>query len=138
MLSARNRLLRVLDRQSIDRLPISTYELCGWNPDAWENHEPSYRGLMDLIRAKTEGITMWNPASDEVASLSAAPARWECERYTSDDGRFEVTESVLHTPQGPRVRSRSARMTFTQSGRSNTSARPRRTSSAGCRCPSYL
>jgi len=60
-MNSRARLLAVLDGQKPDRVPISTYELAGHNSMAWENDDPSYAGLMDLIREKTDCVCMWNP-----------------------------------------------------------------------------
>ncbi len=63
MLSSRERLLRCIRHQSIDRVPVSTYELNGWNEDEWENHEPSYAELMAFIRDETDCVYMYNPPS---------------------------------------------------------------------------
>ena len=61
MTTSRERLLAAMACTAADRVPISTYELVGWNEDAWENKEPSYRRLMDVIREKTDCIymTVW-------------------------------------------------------------------------------
>ncbi len=58
-MTSRERLLRTFRREPVDRVPISTYELNGHNPDSFENRAPSYRRLMDKIRADTDCIYMW-------------------------------------------------------------------------------
>ena len=58
-MTSRERLLRTLRREPVDRVPISTYELVGYNPDSFENQAPSYARLMDKIRADTDCIYMW-------------------------------------------------------------------------------
>ena len=100
-MTSRERLLAVLDGRTPDRLPLSTYELCGRNSEAWENRAPSYRSLMELIRRDTDAITMWKPASNEVAALSAWPASWWHETRPAANGRHQVTTSILETPRGP-------------------------------------
>ncbi len=60
-LSSRERLLRCLHHEPTDRVPISTYELVGWNKNAWENKEASYSRLMRAIRTKTDCIYMLDP-----------------------------------------------------------------------------
>lgn len=60
-MTSRQRLLNCLKRQPIDRVPISSYELCGFDFDAWYNNEPSYKKLMDEIREKCDCILMYNP-----------------------------------------------------------------------------
>ena len=64
-MNSRQRLLAALDCQAPDRVPISTYELVGYNSQAFENNDPSYASLMQAIREKTDCLAMWNPASNE-------------------------------------------------------------------------
>jgi len=91
-LNSQQRLLNTLRRQPVDRVPISTYELVGWNWDAWENQQPAYRKLMQLIREKTDCLYM-----------CSFPARNRAERVTIsewDEGTRHVRRRVLHTPHG--------------------------------------
>jgi hypothetical protein len=97
-MNSRERLLAVINGQIPDRVPISTYELVGYNSRAWENHEPSYARLMDVIRAETDCICMWNPASNAVFLASAYPVSLDVE--TVREGHTTVTRRVIHTPQG--------------------------------------
>lgn len=48
-MTSKERLLKVLNGEIPDRVPISTYELCGFNSKSFENNKPSYKGLMDYI-----------------------------------------------------------------------------------------
>jgi len=57
-MNSKERLLACMNGQVPDRVPISTYELCGYNPDSFENQDPSYAGLMALIRTHTDCIYM--------------------------------------------------------------------------------
>ena len=94
---SRERLVRVLDGKSVDRVPISTYELCGYNSLSFENKEPSYRRLMDYIRKNTDCVCMWNPASDQNEALSAFPVDVSTDRYSKDE--LTIIRKVIHTPK---------------------------------------
>ena len=59
--TSRRRLLTALAGKIPDRVPINTYELAGRDSTDWYNQQPSYRGLMEYIRAHTDCITNWNP-----------------------------------------------------------------------------
>jgi len=91
-MDSRERLLRVIRRQPVDRVPISTYELVGWNPDSWENQQPAYRGLMDLIREKTDCMYMLGFDSPNAAARITV-TEW-------DEGPHHYRREVLHTPRG--------------------------------------
>jgi hypothetical protein len=85
-----------------DRVPISTYELVGWNSRAWENNDPSYSQLMDVIRERTECLAMWNPRSNGRFLVSAHPIELETEQWR--EGEMTVTRTTAHTPKGPLTR----------------------------------
>ena len=57
-MTSKERLLAVLKGNIPDRVPVSTYELNGWDYDSFENKEPSYKKLMDIIREKTDCLYM--------------------------------------------------------------------------------
>ena len=97
-MNSRERILAALACRVADRVPISTYELVGYNTRAWENAEPSYAMLMDDIREKTDCICMWNPGSDET-SLATSEAV-DLEEESRAEGATRVTRRVLHTPRG--------------------------------------
>ncbi|HNR32109.1 MAG TPA: uroporphyrinogen decarboxylase family protein [Candidatus Hydrogenedentes bacterium] len=96
-MTPRERLLRTLRRERVDRVPISTYELVGWNPDHFENRAPSYRRLMDRIRADTDCLYMWGWNAWADSEL------WDTRRETRPDGA-SVTHARLHTPLGDLTR----------------------------------
>lgn len=92
-MTSRQRLLACLRREPTDRVPVSCYELCGYDEDAWYNHTPSYRPLMDQIRAKSDCILMYAP-----------PFRYDSEIVTHSTHRedsYTVDHVTWHTPQGP-------------------------------------
>lgn len=119
-------MLAVLDHKVPDRVPISTYELVGFNSQAWENRDPSYGRLMAAIRERTDCICMWEPApmaasqpsvKDAVATgrapagepalalssrapflESAYPLEMDMEQWREDGAT--ITRQTAHTPQG--------------------------------------
>lgn len=93
-MTSRKRLLCALRGEPTDRVPISTYELVGWNPAAWENHEPSYRELMDLIRTSTDCLYMWDSGGVVLAPEIVEETRWE-------DAGVRFTRMVCRAPRGP-------------------------------------
>jgi len=96
--NSRERLLSVLEGKSTDRVPISTYELCGFNSKALENNELSYKKLMEYIRSHTDCVCMWNPLSNQGYGLSSHPVTRERESYRK--GNYTITQFTIHTPLG--------------------------------------
>lgn len=96
-MTSRERILRTLRREPVDRVPISTYELNGCNPDAWENKAPSYRRLMDRIRLDTDCLYMWGWDAFADSGL------WDSRDEQRSDGSV-VTYSRLRTPKGDLTR----------------------------------
>ena len=103
--TSRRRLLTALSGGTPDRVPINTYELAGCNSRDWYNTQPSYRSLMDYIRAHTDCMTNWNPrpATDRYTCqerflCSDYPV--EIETATETAGQFQRTTRICHTPKG--------------------------------------
>jgi uroporphyrinogen-III decarboxylase len=103
--TSRRRLLTALAGGTPDRVPVNTYELAGRNSLDWCNQQPSYRNLMDYIRAHTDCMTNWNPRKatdrytcEERFLCSDYPV--EIESHVEVDGPFERTTRICHTPKG--------------------------------------
>lgn len=92
-LSSRERLLRCLQHEPTDRVPISTYELVGWNGDAWENNEPSYSRLMRAVRERTDCIYMLQPEWKSLPVPGIESESWR-------DGKSCFTRTTYHTRKG--------------------------------------
>ena len=99
-MTSRDRLLRTLRHEITDRVPISTYELCPFNSQSFENCEPSYAPLMQKIRCSCDGITMWNPADNCCLALSAHPADIETSVCRNSERNETVYSRSLRTPSG--------------------------------------
>ncbi len=97
-MNSKERLKKVLSLEIPDRVPISTYELVGYNSRAFENNEPSYKRLMDIIRQKTDCICMWNPSSNEVFWESSDNIDME-EKTERNPASLRIKKRI-HTPKG--------------------------------------
>ncbi len=93
MLTSRERLLRCIRHEPVDRVPISTYELNGWNEDAWENNESSYKRLMDAIREYTDCIYMLNPGIKDFPRAEREVVEWT-------EGTSHYTKRIYKTKWG--------------------------------------
>jgi uroporphyrinogen-III decarboxylase len=104
--TSRRRLLTALAGGTPDRVPINTYELAGRNSQDWYNQQPSYRSLMDYLRAHTDCITNWNPraATDHYTCeerFLGSDYPVEIEVRTETVGPYQRTTRICHTPKGP-------------------------------------
>lgn len=92
------RLLAVLSGRVPDHVPISTYELVGYDSTTVENNDPSYATLMQAIREHTDCLAMWNPGSNEQFLGTAYAVERDTETHRESDRT--ITHTVLHTPLG--------------------------------------
>jgi hypothetical protein len=92
-MTSTDRLLAVLRGAIPDRVPISTYELVGWNPGSFENRQPSYRALMDFIRETTDCLYMTHVP---IPNLRAGEV--EVRTETWDDGDQHCRRETIHAP----------------------------------------
>jgi len=97
-MTSRERIILALRGQVPDRVPVSTYELVGYNSQSFENKDPSYASLMDLIREKTDCICMWSPGSTEVFLESSFAV--DMNVYDKSTDGVKIVKRVLHTPRG--------------------------------------
>jgi hypothetical protein len=91
-MTSTERLLAVLCGRTPDRVPISTYELVGPNPLAWENSQESYRPLMDLIRQHTDCLYMtgvW--PTDPAGARGMRVEKW-------DEGDQHFSKTTCESP----------------------------------------
>lgn len=93
-MTSKERLMAVLRKQVPDRVPISTYELIGWNLQSWENQQPSYQSLMDYIRDKTDCMYMTRvPMVNRYVIEHMHTKKWK-------DGNSTYTRVTILTPKG--------------------------------------
>ena len=97
-MNSRERLLAAISLKKTDRVPISAYELVGYNSRSFENNQPSYKKLMDVIREKTDCVCMWEQSSDYKIAHSSYPA--QIDYSEKKDADLTERRFVLHTPAG--------------------------------------
>ena len=97
-MNSRQRLLTALECDMPDRVPISTYELVGYNTKAFENNDPSYARLMQAIRDKTDCICMWEPNPNSVFLESSHRVEIDVEETRQEDAT--IVRKTIHTPKG--------------------------------------
>lgn len=97
-MNSRERLLKVLNCKMPDRVPISTYELVGFNSKSFENNDPSYANLMQTIRNKTDCICMWNPDSNSIFLGSSYPVKFDKKKYKTNE--TEIYKKIIYNPEG--------------------------------------
>ncbi|MHB1484043.1 MAG: uroporphyrinogen decarboxylase family protein [Saccharofermentanales bacterium] len=76
-MNSRERLLKAINHEPVDHVPVSAYELVGWNENSWENNEPSYKKLMDVIREYTDCIYMLNPGTRKIPNPVSENKEWD-------------------------------------------------------------
>ena len=97
-MNSKERLLAVLKGQIPDRVPVSTYELVGYNSHSFENQDPSYARLMQVIREKTDCLCMWNPEGNGKFWENAFPV--ELESMATREDNATIRKEIIHTPKG--------------------------------------
>ncbi len=97
-MNSRERLLKAINCEIPDRVPISTYELVGFNSKSFENNDQSYFNLMEYIRKYTDCICMWNPESDEKIPSSSFNADIKTD-ILKEEG-CTIRRNIINTPKG--------------------------------------
>jgi uroporphyrinogen-III decarboxylase len=103
--TGRRRLTTALACGVPDRVPVNSYEMAGRDSHDWYNQQPSYRRLMEYIRAKTDCITNWNPQPPNDRYIgtdgflgSSYPVPMDTRSDTVED--FVRTTTIMRTPRG--------------------------------------
>ena len=99
------RCLAVLRGEIPDRVPVSTYELVGWDSTAWENREPSYARLMEAVRRDTDCLYRWGPEWPKrgLGYFLTATEEVTAEQQVRQEGADQKTRHLIHTPKGDLV-----------------------------------
>lgn len=108
-MTPRERLLTAISVQQPDRVPISCYELVGYDFETWYNRSDSYKPLMDLIRQETDCLYMaplpaavFGNAADAVRTIDSQSSRAN-EHITTNkwrQGKSLFIETIYNTPRG--------------------------------------
>ncbi|HCG76702.1 TPA: hypothetical protein DEW49_02185, partial [bacterium] len=60
LMTSRERLLRTLKGEKVDRIPISLYEFDGFY-DGWIHNYPEYVKILEYAKDKTDKMYFWSP-----------------------------------------------------------------------------
>lgn len=92
-MNSTERLRAIFDGKAPDRFGISTYELVGWDSDAWENNTPAYARLMAKIRRDTDCMYRAGVSVPNVADVPVTNRKW-------NEGGHAFSENIYHTARG--------------------------------------
>ena len=100
MLSSRFRLIRTLEGEEIDRVPISLYEFDGFY-DSWIYLHKEYVEILKHAEGKTDKMYFWSPQALEPVFFYGVIDGQCINRKSWRDGRSVYTKIVIETPRGP-------------------------------------
>lgn len=92
-LTSRERLTRLLKREPLDRVPVSTYELNPLDTDSWYYQQPSYVPLFEYLKEHTDVLYMWDGGMKNKHTWDESEESWAEDKST-------FTRRTLHTPKG--------------------------------------
>jgi hypothetical protein len=92
-MNSRERLIKCIKHESVDRVPISTSHLTAYDKKSWANQDPSYHKLMEYIEKYTDCIYPLNP------ELKNKNLEFE-EIKSWDEIPNHYTQRIVHTPGG--------------------------------------
>ncbi len=107
-MSSRERLLRVLKGDHVDRVPVSLYEFDGFF-DSWIRKDRGYRDVLDYAKGKTDKMYSWSPKWEKAAERFYEFYFTSIEREALNtrewqDGNRRYCQITIQTPKG-RLRS---------------------------------
>ncbi|HPA48078.1 MAG TPA: uroporphyrinogen decarboxylase family protein [bacterium] len=92
-MTSRKRLTGLLNRESIDRVPISSYEINPWDRENWYARQPSYARLCEHIRSHADCLWMVGAPGFNNAECPETVTEWR-------DGKSLYTKRIIRTPKG--------------------------------------
>ena len=99
LMTSRERLLRTLKGEKVDRIPVSLYEFDGFY-DGWIHNYPEYVKILEYAKDKTDKMYFWSPKSDkpnlfygEIEEKDIETKIWKKEKST-------YTKTIIKTPKG--------------------------------------
>ncbi|MCD6563976.1 MAG: hypothetical protein J7K23_08715 [Thermoproteales archaeon] len=99
MLSSRERLLRILQGEDVDRVPISLYEFDGFY-DNWIHNYPEYVEILEYAKGKTDKMYFWAPSSEKPVLFYGVIDKEDINRISWEKKGSVYTKTILNTPKG--------------------------------------
>ncbi|HIE19332.1 TPA: hypothetical protein EYP75_06360, partial [Candidatus Bathyarchaeota archaeon] len=100
MLTSRERLLRALKGEEIDRVPVSLYEFDGFY-DSWIYLHKEYVEILEYAKGKTDKMYFWAPQLVEPVIFYGVIDEEFISRERWRTGRSVYTKVTIETPKGP-------------------------------------
>jgi len=99
-LNSRERLLRVLKGEPVDRVPISLYEFDGFY-DSWIHEAPEYAEILNYAQGKTDKMYFWSPDWEGIKTLFYTRIEEKDLKIEEQfrEGR-KFTKTIINTPKG--------------------------------------
>jgi len=99
-LSSRERLLKVLKGEKIDRVPISLYEFDGFY-DSWIREYSEYKEILDYAKGKTDKMYFWSPEWKGINQFYLTPIEKKMLKTEEwQDGNRRYVRITIQTPRG--------------------------------------
>jgi len=99
-MTSRERLLKTLNGEKVDRIPISLYEFDGAY-DSWIRNYPEYVEILKYAEGKTDKMYFWGPSGGDRPFLFYGEIEKENIKTTkSEQGKSIFTKTVIKTPLG--------------------------------------
>ena len=99
MLSSRERLLRVLQGEKPDRVPISLYEFDGFY-DSWIHDCPEYVEILDYAKGKTDKLYFWAPLDNKPVAFYGVIGEQDIKWETWREKNSAFSKTTVKTPKG--------------------------------------
>jgi len=99
-MTSRERLLKTLNAEKTDRVPISLYEFDGFY-DSWIYNYPEYVEILNYAKGKTDKMYFWGPKDNRVPQISYGVVEDGTVNFTKwEENKAVHRETVIKTPLG--------------------------------------
>ena len=98
-MNPRERLLKTLNGEETDRVPISMYEFDGFYDD-WIYDHPEYMRILEYAERKTDKMYFWTPSDSKPVLFYGVVEEENLERKTWKEGESTYAKTTIKTPKG--------------------------------------
>jgi len=99
LLSSRERLIRTLRGEEIDRVPISLYEFDGFY-DSWIHNYPEYVEILEYAEGKTDKMYFWAPSDSKPVLFYGVIDSENIKQISWEEKGSRYTKTIIETPKG--------------------------------------
>jgi len=98
-MNSRQRLIKTLNGEGTDRVPISLYEFDGFYDD-WIFDHPEYVEILEYAEGKTDKMYFWTPSDGKPVLFYGVIEEESLQRTTWKEEESTYTKTVIKTPKG--------------------------------------